>query len=182
MGGISRVHRSQASDLLRNQLIPISTEPELQLWTEHGTLTDQVSIVRPPIVRAVEEQTNTPKIPSTSELFIDTTQSILPGTSQENNEQGSGGPIQRDLSSTEHKNPRKRTILETEEDKSSKKIKLSNNSKKRYDSETKTSDNNKEDSESLKTARQQRKRRGRTRTVGRNVYIGVFAAICCFLI
>ena len=54
LGGISRVHRSQASDLLRNQLIPISTEPELQLWTEHGTLTDQVSIVRPTIVGAVE--------------------------------------------------------------------------------------------------------------------------------
>ena len=106
----------------------------------------------------------------------------MPGTSQENNEQGSGGPNQRDPFSTEHKSPRKRTILETEKDKSSKKIKLSNNSKKRYDSETKTSDNTKYDSESLKAARQKRKRRGRTRTVVRNVYIGVFAAICCFLI
>ena len=47
LGRILRLHRSQASNLLRDQLIPISTEPELRLLTEHGTLTAQVSIVRP---------------------------------------------------------------------------------------------------------------------------------------
>ena len=88
LGGISRLHRSQASNLLRDQLIPISTEPKLRLLTEHGTLTAQLSIVIPnPIAGIVEEQINTPGTSSNSEIFLDTTQDILLGTFLENDKQ-----------------------------------------------------------------------------------------------
>ena len=59
LGGIKRLHRSQASKMIRDQLIPVSAEPELRLITEHRTLTAQVSITRPnPITGLIEEQTN----------------------------------------------------------------------------------------------------------------------------
>ena len=87
LGGILRLHRSQASNLLRDQLIPISTEPKLRLLTEHGTLTAQVSITRPnPIAGIVEEQINIPGTSSNSEIFLETTQGIMLETSQENDE------------------------------------------------------------------------------------------------
>ena len=102
LGGISRLHRSQDSNMIRDQLIPIRTEPESRLVTEHGTLTIQVSITRPnPIPGIVEEQMNIPGTSSNSEIFLETTQGIMLETSQENDKQESGGLIQKEPHSSE---------------------------------------------------------------------------------
>ena len=59
------------NNLLREQLIPVSSEPELRLLTEHGTLTAQVSISRPKAgIEMIEDQGNTPD--THSEVFMET--------------------------------------------------------------------------------------------------------------
>ena len=95
-----------------------------------------MSIVRPnSIAGIVEEHINTPGTSSNSEIFLDTTQGILLGTSQENDKQEFGGLIQGEPHSSEQKNSRKRASPETEDNNSIKKAKLSDNSRKKNESD-----------------------------------------------
>ena len=67
-----------------------------------------MSIVRPnPIAGIVEEQINTPGTSSNSEIFLDTTQGILLGTSQDDDKQESGGLIQGEPHSSKQKTKEK---------------------------------------------------------------------------
>ena len=146
------MHRSQASKIIRDQLIPVSEEPELRLITEHGTLTAQVSITRPnPTTGLVEEQTKI-SAASASDIYIETTQMMLE-TSQKDKPE-SGGQTQKKTST----NPRKRASSETEIYDSTKRVRLSDNSRKDDPAEELTKPNTKKDLETSKSPRHRKKR------------------------
>ena len=110
------MHRAQASKMIRDQLIPVSKEPELKLMTEYGTLTAQVSITRPGTTTDLTEESTKNSAASATEIYIETTQMMLEKTESEEQTQKKAPT-----------NSRKRASSETEIYDSIKRARLSDN-------------------------------------------------------
>ena len=144
-------------------------------------MTAQVSITRPnPTTGLIEEQANI-SAASTSEIFLETSQGMILETSQKDNQE-SGGQAQKEPYSSEQTNLRKRASPETEANNSIKKARLSDDSRKDDTTEKVVKSDTKKDLETPKPVRQKKKRKSKNKPIGCNVYIGIFAVLCGYLI